>query len=126
MLKDCPTHTTLPASDLARARAFYEGTLGLEPLVDLPAGVMYGSGDGTRFLVFPSGGSASGTHTQMGFTAQDIEAEVADLRSRGVVFESYDMDGFDPDTGIFSGGPIRSAWFRDTEGNLLGIVQFTG
>ena len=64
-------------------RAFYEGTLGFEPLIDQPAGVMYGSGDGTRFLVFPSGGSASGTHTQMGFTAQDIEAEVADLRSRG-------------------------------------------
>ena len=86
---------------------------------------MYGAG-GTRFLVFPSGGEASGSHTQLGFTTQDIEREVADLRSRGVQFESYDMEGFDKETLIFSGGPIRSAWFRDSEGNLLGIVQFTG
>jgi len=125
MLKDCPTHATLPAGDIARARAFYEETLGFEPESVNPGGVFYRAA-GTRFFVFPTGGAASGNHTQMGFTVPDIESEVADLRSRGVQFESYDMDGFDKDTLIFSGGPIRSAWFRDSEGNLLGIVQFVG
>ena len=125
MLKDCPTHATLPASDLARARAFYEETLGFEPASVTPGGVFYQAA-GTRFFVFPSGGAASGSHTQMGFTTTDIDSDVADLRSRGVHFESYDMDGFDKDSLIFAGGPIRSAWFRDSEGNLLGIVQFVG
>lgn len=124
MLKDCPTHATLPAVDLARARAFYEETLGIEPASVSPGGVFYRAA-GTRFLVFPSAGASSGTHTQMGFATDDIEADVADLRSRGVRFESYDMDGFDKATLIFTGGPIRSAWFRDSEGNLLGIVQLT-
>ncbi len=125
MLKDCPTHATLPAADLARARAFYEETLGFEAVSVNPGGVFY-QASGTRFFVFPTSGAASGSHTQMGFTVPDIEAEVANLRARGVNLESYDMDGFDKDTLVFTGGPIRSAWFRDSEGNLLGMVQFVG
>ena len=125
MLKDCPSHATLPAADLARARAFYEDTLGFEPMSVNPGGVFYQAA-GTRFFVFPTAAAASGSHTQMGFTVPDIEAEVADLQSRGVEFESYDMDGFDKELRIFTGGPVRSAWFRDSEGNLLGIVQFIG
>jgi catechol 2,3-dioxygenase-like lactoylglutathione lyase family enzyme len=123
MLKDCPAHATLPASDLARARAFYEGTLGFEPVRENPGGVFYEAG-GRPFFVFASRGASSGAHTQLGFRTGDIEAEVGDLRAKGVEFESYEMDGFDPDTRIFSGGPVRSAWFRDSEGNLLGVVQF--
>ena len=53
----------------------------------------------------------------------DIAAEVADLRSRGVVFETYDMPAFDPDTMIATFPATRSAWFKDTEGNLIGIVE---
>ena len=48
------------------------------------------------------------------------------LKSKGVVFESYEMEGFDPETSIFSPGPIKSSWFKDTEGNILGLVQFVG
>jgi len=123
MLSTARTHAAIPATDLDRARQFYEGVLGLTPVEATPGGVLYGTGGSTRFLVFPSGGRASGTHTQLGFQVDDIEAEVADLKGRGVVFETYEMPGFDTATSIaaFPGG--RSAWFRDPDGNLLGVVE---
>ena len=123
MLSDARSHAALPASDLARARRFYEEVLGLVPARVAPGGVFYAAGEGTQVFVFPSSGLASGSHTQVGFSVTDIEAEVADLRRRGVVFESYDFPGFDRDSSIASFPANRSAWFKDSEGNLLGIVQ---
>jgi len=123
MLPSARTHTTLPAADLDRARRFYEETLGFLPASVQPGGVFYEAAGGTRFLVFPSSGQASGSHTQIGFQVDDIEAVVADLRSRGVVFETYDMPAFDPVTMIATFPTLRSAWLKDTEGNLLGIVE---
>jgi catechol 2,3-dioxygenase-like lactoylglutathione lyase family enzyme len=125
MLSTSPTHTTLPVADLERAREFYEGVLGLVPESVNPGGVMYATGGGSRLLVFPSGGRASGTHTQIGFTVADIVAEVMGLKSRGVAFETYDMPGFDAVTSTATTGNIRAAWFYDRDGNLLSIVQFT-
>jgi catechol 2,3-dioxygenase-like lactoylglutathione lyase family enzyme len=123
MLAQARSQPTLPAADLERARRFYEEVLGLVPARVLPTGVFYATGDGTQLLVFPSSGKASGTHTQVGFRVEDIEAEVADLRRRGVTFETYDFPGFDPATSIASFPQSRSAWFHDTEGNLIGIAQ---
>jgi catechol 2,3-dioxygenase-like lactoylglutathione lyase family enzyme len=123
MLPAARTHTTLPSSDLERSRAFYEGVLGFQPADVSPGGVTYGSSDGTTFLVVPSSGRAAGTHTQMGFTVPDIEVEVRELKERGVRFETYEMPGFDPATSIASIPGLRTAWFKDPDGNLLGIVQ---
>lgn len=89
----------------------------------MPDRVMYGAGGGTTFLVFRSAGRAAGSHTQLGFTVADLEAEVRHLKERGVRFEAYDVPGFDPRTSIATNGPSRSAWFRDTEGNLIGLVS---
>jgi catechol 2,3-dioxygenase-like lactoylglutathione lyase family enzyme len=124
MLTDRRVHATLPASDLPRARAFYEGTLGFKPLAELPGGVIYRAGDGSVFTVFPTANRASGTHTQAGFTVTDIEAEVAELKAKGVVFEEYDLPDYKTVGSIISFPQTRSAWFRDSEGNLLGLVQF--
>ena len=123
MLNGKRSHTTLPAVDLARAKAFYSEKLGLEPASEQAGGNLYETGGGT-FIVFPGSTPSAGAFTQMGFTVDDIEAEVAELKSRGVTFESYDMPNFDPETSIFSPGSVRSAWFKDSEGNLIGIVQF--
>jgi catechol 2,3-dioxygenase-like lactoylglutathione lyase family enzyme len=124
MLDERRIHATLPAADITRARAFYEGTLGFTPLMILPGGVIYGAGGGSVFTVFPTGSRASGTHTQAAWTVTDIEAEVADLKGRGVVFEEYDLPNFKTVGSIAASGPNRAAWFRDSEGNLLGLVQF--
>ena len=121
----------LPARDLARARVFYSEKLGLEPVEERPGGLRYQCGSGS-FALFQSAGAASGTHTQMGWEVDDLEATVAALRARGVVFEEYDLPGLRTVGGIAdiegnypSRGGVgeRAAWFRDSEGNLLGIGQ---
>jgi catechol 2,3-dioxygenase-like lactoylglutathione lyase family enzyme len=122
MLNDAPTHTTLPVQDPARAKAFYAEQLGLEPVEETPNGSFYETG-GTRFFLFPTSGRPSGAHTQIGFRVPDIEATVAELKARGVRFEEYDYEGFDRATSIATTGPVRAAWFKDSEGNLVGVVE---
>jgi catechol 2,3-dioxygenase-like lactoylglutathione lyase family enzyme len=123
MLTSTNAHATLPASDLDRARRFYEGTLGFLPARAGKEGVLYETTDGNGFLLFPSAGKASGTHTQMSFRVDDLDAEVHSLKERGVRFEALDMEGFDPETSIVSMGSTRGAWFRDPEGNLLAVTE---
>ncbi len=88
-LHDSKVATRLPAQDLDRARAFYAEQLGLEPVDERPGGLLYRVGSG-EFALFLSTGRASGEHTQMGFEVADIEAAVAELKARGVVFEDVD------------------------------------
>jgi catechol 2,3-dioxygenase-like lactoylglutathione lyase family enzyme len=125
------TATRLPAQDLDRARAFYAEKLGLEPADERPGGILYRVGD-TEFALFASGGRATGDHTQMGFEVEDIEATVAELKARGVVFEEVDAPGLRTQDGIADiegnyptkqASGERGAWFHDSEGNLLGIGQ---
>jgi catechol 2,3-dioxygenase-like lactoylglutathione lyase family enzyme len=127
-LKDSKVAARLPARDLDRAREWYAEKLGLEPSDQRPGGLLYRM-DGGDFALFASQGAASGEHTQMAFEVEDVEAVVAELRSRGVVFEEYE--------GLTHGGIAeiegnypskhstgeRAAWFRDCEGNMLGVGE---
>jgi catechol 2,3-dioxygenase-like lactoylglutathione lyase family enzyme len=130
MLQNSDVATRLPAQDLARARAFYADKLGLEPVEERPGGLRYECGSG-RFSLFASAGAASGTHTQMAWEVDDIVAVVAELRRRGVVFEQVDLPGLRTVDGIAqvegnypsAGVGELAAWFRDSEGNLLGVGQ---
>ena len=81
MLSDARFETSLPCSDLQRAKSFYADKLGLTP-TDEAGRAFYQGRDGTRFILFPSSGSASGSHSQMGFMVADIDAEVRDLKQR--------------------------------------------
>ncbi len=123
MLTDGRVDAAIPASNVDRAKAFYSEKLGLTPAKEGPEGLMYECAEGSRFLLFQSTGRASGDHTQMGWEVDDVEAEVADLRSRGVVFEEYDFPGLKTVDGIGNVGDSKGAWFKDSEGNLLSIVQ---
>jgi catechol 2,3-dioxygenase-like lactoylglutathione lyase family enzyme len=130
MLNDGRVATRLPAQDLERARSFYSEKLGLEPVEVREGGLRYVCGGG-EFALFASAGAPSGEHTQMGWEVDDIEATVRDLRARGVVFEEYDFPGLRTVGGIAEiegnypskGSGERGAWFRDSEGNMLGIGQ---
>jgi catechol 2,3-dioxygenase-like lactoylglutathione lyase family enzyme len=124
MLAERRCHTTIPVSDLAKARTFYEGVLGFKPYEENPAAVLYEAGEGSKFAVTLSSGKASGTHTQMGFTVTDIETEVADLKRRGVVFEEYDFPTLKTEAGIAQTGAGKAAWFFDPERNMIGLIQF--
>ena len=125
MLSDKKVHATIPVSDLARARAWYEEKLGVRPVQDLPGGLMYVVGDGSRFLLFPTPFAGTAKNTAAGFQVDDIEAEVADLKGRGVVFEEYDFPQLKTVDGIATLEANKAAWFKDSEGNTLGIVEFT-
>jgi catechol 2,3-dioxygenase-like lactoylglutathione lyase family enzyme len=130
MLKNGRVAARLPAQDLERARAFYAEKLGLEPAEERKGGLRYLCANG-EFALFESTGSAAGDHTQMGWEVDDIEATVSELRSRGVVFEEYDLPGLKTVDGIAEiegqypskGSGERGAWFRDSEGNMLGIGE---
>ncbi len=122
MLHDKETYASLPVTNLERARTFYRDTLGLPEERVTEGGVMYRSG-GTRFFVYPSGYRAGG-HTQMSWLVADIRAEVAALRARGVTFEQYDFPGIEMTDGVAHSGPnVWTAWFKDPDGNLLGLTQ---
>jgi catechol 2,3-dioxygenase-like lactoylglutathione lyase family enzyme len=130
MLADSEVAARLPVKDLARARRFYSEKLGLEPTEERPGGLLYRCSSGS-FALFESAGAAAGTHTQMAWEVADIDATVAALRTRGVVFEEYDLPGLKTVNGIADiegnypskGTGERGAWFRDSDGNLLGLGQ---
>jgi catechol 2,3-dioxygenase-like lactoylglutathione lyase family enzyme len=130
MLSDARVASRIPCQDLDRARAFYAEKLGLEPSEEREGGLRYRCASG-EFALFASAGAASGQSTQMGFEVDDIEATVAELKARGVVFEEVDVPGLRTVDGIADiegnypskGIGERAAWFRDSEGNLLGIGQ---
>src|SRR5262245_30258804 len=128
MLKDAKVATRLPAKDLNRARAFYSEKLGLEPVEQREGGFRYVCVAG-EFAIFASAEEQSGsTHTQMSWEVDDIDATVRELRARGIEFEEYDLPGVRTIHGITGNYPSkgtgeRGAWFRDSEGNLLGIGQ---
>jgi catechol 2,3-dioxygenase-like lactoylglutathione lyase family enzyme len=122
MLNQHRTHTTIPAADLDRARSWYSTYLGFEPKLELSSGILYDV-NGSRFVIYPTPNAGQSPNTLMGWSVADIEAEVAELKARGVVFEEYDLPGLKTVDSIADNGPARAAWMKDSEGNLLGIVQ---
>ncbi|MDQ3954939.1 MAG: VOC family protein [Actinomycetota bacterium] len=124
MLDISDVFATIPAQDLERAKAFYADKLGLKPDEERPEGLRYVCGQG-HFLLFKSSGEPSGAHTQLGFDVADLEAVVAQLRDNGVEFEEYDLPGLKTENGIAEIDGEKSAWFKDSEGNLLAVGQRT-
>ena len=122
MLSEYPVYATLPTPDLDALRPFYEQVLGFVPRDANPSGVFYDAGEGTFFTVTRSSGRPSGNHTQLGFRVRDLETLVVDLQGRGVTFEEYET----PKTvnGIATLPIGKAAWFKDPDGNLIGLLQF--
>ncbi len=122
MLKDAPIRAYLPVRDVARARKFYEETVGLVPKEVRPAGVLYDCG-GTQAFLYPTPNAGTSRATQAYWEVRDVEAEVAELRKRGVRFEEYDTPGVKTENGFATGGGAKTAWFKDPDGNILAVSQ---
>ena len=122
MLSDSTPMPVLAVTDLDRARAFYEGTLGFQISRDAPEGVLYRAGCG-EFLVYPSGYAGTNRATAMSFplAGEAFDAEVADLRARGVVFDTFEAEGLEWDDGVASAPGMRAVWFSDPDGNVLNL-----
>jgi catechol 2,3-dioxygenase-like lactoylglutathione lyase family enzyme len=113
----------LPAKDVARARRFYEDKLGFKPKREVAGGVVYEFAAGTACFLYPTPNAGTSAASQAFWQVADVEREVAELRAKGVIFEEYDMPGMRTTNGIVNGGGAKSAWFKDSEGNILAIIQ---
>jgi catechol 2,3-dioxygenase-like lactoylglutathione lyase family enzyme len=123
MLQQSPLYSYLPATDVARARVFYEQKLGFRPSEEIAGGVVYKFGNGTACFLYPTGNAGTNRASQAFWQVDDVEREVADLKKRGVTFEEYDQPGLRTVNGIATGDGAKTAWFKDTEGNVLAVVQ---
>jgi catechol 2,3-dioxygenase-like lactoylglutathione lyase family enzyme len=126
MLQDFPFYAYIPAKDVARARRFYEGKLGFKPKQETAGGVIYEFGEKTACFLYPTPNAGTSLASQAFWQVDDVEAEVADLKARGVKFEEYDMPGVTMKNSIATGGGAKTAWFKDTEGNILAVSQRLG
>jgi predicted enzyme related to lactoylglutathione lyase len=126
MLANSPIRPTIPVVDLARAKKFYETTLGLKPVHanndNTSSIAIFECGDGTLMELYQRGPSKA-DHTVATFEVFDIEEEVNMLREKGVNFEEYDMPEIKTQNGIATQGSVKAAWFKDSEGNILCIHQ---
>jgi predicted enzyme related to lactoylglutathione lyase len=123
MLQRAPLYAYIPAKDVVRARAFYEQTLGFEPKREVAGGVMYEFGDGTGCFLYPTPNAGTSKASQAFWQVDDLAREVAELKARGVRFEEYDTPGLKTKDGIATSPGNKAAWFKDTEGNILALVQ---
>ena len=121
MLQKFPMYAYLPVKDVTRARRFYEETLGFRPKEETAGGVTYEFARGTGCFLYPTPNAGTSAASQAFWMVDDVEREVSELRAKGVKLEQYDMPGMKD--GILTGGGAKTAWFKDTEGNILAIVQ---
>ena len=123
-LSDARVEATVAVSDMARAKAYFSDTLGLTQVggeADFFAVFECG---GTRLNIYPSPYVGSAKSTVATFVVTDLDAAMAALRQNGVVFEEYDMtDGPTTVNGVAEAGGVRSAWFKDPDGNTFAVGQ---
>ena len=122
MLQDAPMYAYIPAKDVSRARGFYEEKLGFKPKQETAGGVVYRFGQGTACFLYPTPNAGTSQASQAFWQVENIEREVAELKARGVNFEKYDMPEMD-ENGISTAGGAKAAWFKDTEGNIMALIQ---
>ena len=112
----------LAVKDLDRARQFYEENLGLKEVDDFGEGFMLKSGD-TQVSVYRSEFAGTNKATALTFDVEDIEDEVRSLKEKGISFERYDLEGLTPKGDIYEGEGMKTAWFKDPDGNILSLIQ---
>jgi catechol 2,3-dioxygenase-like lactoylglutathione lyase family enzyme len=120
MLKEL--HTVLPAANLQRARTFYHDKLGMDPHDELDGNLVYRAGAGS-FDLYETSNAGTAKNTQMLWMTDDLDAEMSTMRDHGIVFEEYDIPGMKTVNGVATSDSMRSAWFRDSEGNFICISQ---
>jgi len=119
----------VPTHDLSTSRPFYKDTLGLKVLEEFDEGAVgFETSQGSRLLLYTTQVQVPAEHTTVSFAIDDVEHEVAELESRGVVFEEYDLAeyGFDdvaPSKILTLPDGTKAAFFKDPEGNVLALAQ---
>jgi len=123
MLAHSEVHANVPAADLKRARAFYVDKLGLSPIAEDEQTIRFSTPSGSWFQVYETSSAGTGKHTIAQWDVDDLPAVVQKLSEVGVTFEHYDMPGVTWDGEIADVGGQRTAWFTDSEGNVMGLFE---
>jgi predicted enzyme related to lactoylglutathione lyase len=123
VLQNSPIVPYIPASDVARARRFYEEKIGLVAKQEIAGGIVYECAGGSWIFLYESAGAGTSKASQAFWQVGDVEAEVAELKARGVRFENYDSPGLRTVDGIATFETGKAAWFKDSEGNIMAIIQ---
>ncbi len=123
MLQDAPMYAYIPAKDLARARRFYEEKVGLKPGQEINGGVVYEFGKGTACFLYTTPNAGTSQASQAFWSVADVDREIEALKARGVVFENYDIPGEKSAAGAITEGGAKAAWFKDSEGNIMALIQ---
>jgi len=126
MLQKSPMYAYIPAQDMARARQFYEGKLGFVPKEELGGGVAYGFAGQTACFLYPTPNAGTSKASQAFWEVGDVDREIDELKARGVVFEDYDMPGERSASGAITAGGAKAAWFKDSEGNIMALIETLG
>lgn len=124
MLQNHPMYAYIPAQDLARARAFYEQKVGLRPKQEVAGGIVYESAGGTACFLYATPNAGTSQASQAFWQVDDVDREIKELKSRGVVFEAYpDMPGERSKSGAVTASGAKAAWFKDSEGNTMALIE---
>jgi catechol 2,3-dioxygenase-like lactoylglutathione lyase family enzyme len=121
MLNNRSAYATIPASDFARAKSWYQVKLGLKPSWEGEPGALYDMPDGSGFLLYPTEHASKAPNTLMTFSSDNVEGDVAALKELDVAFLDIDEGGLKTVNAVASFGDLKAAWFKDSEGNILAI-----
>ncbi|HKP34421.1 MAG TPA: VOC family protein [Sphingomicrobium sp.] len=123
MLGKADATPMIAVTDLDRAREFYEGKLGLETEEEWGGeGMTLKSGD-TLINVYRSEFAGTNKATALNFDVDDIDREVGELKEKGIFFEHYDLPGLTQQGDIHVGEGMKTAWFKDPDGNILSLIE---
>lgn len=121
MLNEGKVFATLAVKDMAAGKKFYGETLGLKQVDENPGGVTYESG-GSKLFVYQAPTAGSGQATCAFWQVNDATTVAKDLKTKGVNFEHYDgMPGTNWEGDVAVMGGMKMAWFKDPDGNVLGV-----
>ncbi|WP_139417600.1 VOC family protein [Agromyces laixinhei] len=122
MFESAQVYAVLPASDLERAKRWWKTVFDIDPVDDSPGGVMLRLGP-TPVLVYETQFAGTAQNTALGIDTDDLDRDMATLRDRGVTFNEYDLPGVKTENGVIDEGGMRTAWFDDSEGNIIALGQ---
>ncbi len=123
MLTDCPVSAQIPVADLAAAKRYYSDNLGLKPGLEGPSVCVMECASGTNITLYETPHAGKANHTLAMWEVNDLASEMIDLRDRGITFEEYDMPNLKTVDGVIETEGMRAAWFKDLDGNILGMVE---
>jgi len=122
MLGKADATPMIAVKDLDRARTFYEDTLGLKQVDDFGEGFMLRSG-ATKVSVYRSEFAGTNKATALSFDVDDVDSQVRELKDKGVSFEHYDLQGLERQGDVYVAQGMKTAWFKDPDGNILSLME---